>query len=227
MIGVPKCGTSSTAPTQTSTSSAMMADSRVNSDPLPERARVVAVRPRGVVAWCRGRTSPGSRGLGAHTLLSSVTARRFAWRSARMRSSTIALRMSTPTTARCQKSWMPSTGSARLIVISSAAAEGRAPHRAASAEDRDAADDGRSHGGQLEPGAGLRGDGAVARRVHDSREAGQRARHGERDEHPAGDAQAVEVGRIRIRADRVELAAAADVAQVPAPRPPARSPRRS
>ena len=50
-----------------------------------------------------------------------------AWRAARTRSSTIAPRISAPTTACCQKSGMPRIGSARLMVTSRKAPSA-APH---------------------------------------------------------------------------------------------------
>ena len=84
-----------------------------------------------------------------------------------------------------------------------------APDRAAAAEDRDAADDDRGDGLQLDAGAGAGADGAVARGVEDAGEAGERAAEDERAEHPAAYREAVEDGGVGVGADRVELAAAA------------------
>ena len=124
--------------------------------------------------------------------------------------------MSTPTTARCQKSWHAEHGQRAVDGEQQVGADRGAPHGAAAAEDRDAADDGRADGVELEAGAGLRVDRAVAGRVEHAREAGECAADHEGRQHALGDLEAVEVGGSRVGADRVELAAAAVVAHVPA-----------
>src|SRR5690606_12438308 len=86
----------------------------VDEDAPPQRLVVVPDHP-----------DPGGGGRGHDSSLASMSCR--LCRTASSRSSTIAPMMSTPTTARCQKSGMPRMGRARLMVISSIAPMA-APH---------------------------------------------------------------------------------------------------
>src|SRR3954470_17546383 len=108
-------------------------------------------------------------------------------------------------------------------------AERGAVDAAGPAEDRDAADDGRRDHGELVAGAGGRVDGAEAGGEQDPGEPGECARQEERDEDaalgahageaggaaeaPAPGAHAGGAGALGVRADRVQLAAGAEVAQ--------------
>src|SRR5829696_1386140 len=81
------------------------------------------------------------------------------------------------------------------------------------AEDRDAADDRRGDHGQLVAGAGGRVDGGEARGEQHAAEARERAGEHERGQHAAVRAHAGEPRALGIRADGVQLAAGAEVAQ--------------
>ena len=89
------------------------------------------------------------------------------------------------------------------------------PHAADAARDGDAADHGRADRLQLPAGAGARADRAVPGRVEDAGESRERAAHDEGGEDAPGHPEAVEVRGVGVGADRVELATAAQVAQVP------------
>src|SRR3954469_14210706 len=92
-------------------------------------------------------------------------------------------------------------------------AERGAVHAAGAAEDRDAADHGGRDDRELVAGAGGRVHGAEAGGEQDAGQPGERARQQERDEHAALRANAGEPGALGVRADRVQLAAGAEVAQ--------------
>ena len=141
-----------------------------------------------------------------------------ACRVARTRSSTIAPRIRAPTTARCQKSSMPEAGQRPVDGDEQERADGRAPHGAAAAEDRDAADHGRRDGLQLDAAADARAHRAVARGVEGAGEPGQRAAEDERGEQATAYGQPVEDRGVRVGPDGVELAAAAGGVEVVADR---------
>ncbi len=138
-----------------------------------------------------------------------------AWRMASTRSRMMAPMISAPTTARCQKSGMPRTGSAAVDGEQQVGAEDRAEHGAAAADDGHAADHRRADRLQLEAVAHLGVDGAVAGREQHPAEAGRGAAGHEGDQHPLGLGQAVQLGGVGVGADRVELASAAGVGHVP------------
>src|SRR5579885_1318383 len=89
-------------------------------------------------------------------------------------------------------------------------AQGGAEHRAAAAEDRDAADDHRRDHLELvaHPGDGV--DRPVVRQPDGAREPGDAAAQDEREEHAALDGDAREAGGVRVRADGVEVARGAE-----------------
>src|SRR4051794_7765419 len=91
-------------------------------------------------------------------------------------------------------------------------AERGAVDAARAAEDRHAADDDGRDDGELLAGAGVRVERAEARGVEDAGQPGERAARDERPEHAPRDADAGERRRLRVRADRVELAAHARTA---------------
>src|SRR3954452_1156802 len=91
-------------------------------------------------------------------------------------------------------------------------AERGAVDAARAAEDRHAADDDGRDDGELLDGAGVRVERAEARGVEDAGQPGERAARDERPEHAPRDADAGERRRLRVRADRVELAAHARTA---------------
>ena len=92
-------------------------------------------------------------------------------------------------------------------------AERGAVDAADAAEDRDAADHRRGDHGQLVAGAGGRVDGREARGEEHAAEAGERAGEHERGQHAAVRAHAGQPRALGIGADRVQLAAGAEVAQ--------------
>src|SRR4051794_8524774 len=90
----------------------------------------------------------------------------------------------------------------------------RAVDAARAAVDRHAAHDGGGDDGELVAGARGRVDGAEARGEEHAAQAGQRAGHDEGAEHAAPGAHAGQAGGLRAGADRIQLAARAEVAQV-------------
>src|SRR4051812_1938397 len=92
-------------------------------------------------------------------------------------------------------------------------AERGAVDAAGAAEDRDAPHHRRGDHGQLVAGAGGRVDGREARGEQRPAEAGQRAGERERGQHPAVRAHAGQPRAPGVRADRVQLAPGAEVAQ--------------
>src|SRR6266511_3343359 len=93
-------------------------------------------------------------------------------------------------------------------------AEGGPDDAAAAAEDRDAADDdGRDHL-ELVAAAGGGVERPVVRAPKHSGQAGDRAADGEGGEHPSSDRDAGQARRVRVRPDRVQLAAGTERAQV-------------
>ena len=103
------------------------------------------------------------------------------------------------------------------IVADEERAEHRAEHRAGAAEDVYAADHDRGDDVELEPRSGDGVDGREAGGEHEPAESRERAADRERRDHPAADGDARVARGVRVRSDRVEVAAPGRPAQDAAP----------
>ena len=160
-----------------------------------------ARRPRRA-AW---RSQPARRAL--------LLRRAASTRRPTSRSNAIATSSSAPIAACCQNASTLQDDQRRRDRAEQQRAERRAVDAAGAAEDRHAADDRGGDHRQLVARAGRRVDRAEARGEQHAAEPGERAREHERGEHAAVRADAGEPRALGVRADRVQLAPGAEVAQ--------------